>query len=129
MTKIQRDLVIKSLYVDLGEKNIFYLLKNLPLEMREQKRQLLNNEFSYNDEDVRCKFSVVYTDFRVRHPKLNGYIDRSILNYRYYYMFNKFDDKEDSYYLKYVYKPTIQTYGYLEKSPLTLKEKSTMKMW
>jgi hypothetical protein len=30
-------------------------------------------------------------------------------------MFNKFDDKEDSYYLKYVYKPNIETYDYMEK--------------
>jgi hypothetical protein len=34
-------------------------------------------------------------------------------------MFNKFDNKEDSYYLKYVYKPNLKTYGYVEKSPLT----------
>jgi hypothetical protein len=42
----------------------------------------------------------MYTEFRVSHPKLNGNIDRSTLNHSYYYMFNKFDDKEDSYYLK-----------------------------
>jgi hypothetical protein len=74
MYQVERDTVIKSLYVDLREKNIFHLLKNLHLQIQEQKRDLLNNQFSYNDEDVRCKFSVVYTDFRVRHPELYGHI-------------------------------------------------------
>jgi hypothetical protein len=87
--------------------------------MREQKAELLNNEFSYNDEDVRCKFSVVHAEFRVRHPKLYGNIDRSMLNYPNYYMFNKFDDKEDSYYLKYIYSPSRYVYDCIEKSPLT----------
>jgi hypothetical protein len=39
------------------------------------------------------------------------HIDRSILNYHYYNMFNKFADKEDSYYLKYVYCPGRDVYG------------------
>jgi hypothetical protein len=34
-------------------------------------------------------------------------------------MFNKFDDKDDSYYLKYVYSPEQHLYGYIEMSPLT----------
>jgi hypothetical protein len=34
-------------------------------------------------------------------------------------MFNKFDENEDSYYLKYICNPNIKTYGYVEKSPLT----------
>jgi hypothetical protein len=34
-------------------------------------------------------------------------------------MFNKFDDKEDSYYLKYIYRPDKIVYGYIEKSPFT----------
>jgi hypothetical protein len=101
------------MYVNLHEKNIFNVLKNLHLEMREQKRDLLNNEFSYNDEDVRCIFSVVYTDFRIRHPKLYGNIDRSTLNHSIYYMFNKFTDDEDSYYLKYIYRPDKYVYGYV----------------
>jgi hypothetical protein len=62
---------------------------------------------------------VVYTDFRARHPKLYGNIDRSTLNHTSYYMFNKFDDKEDSYYLKYIYHPDKYVYGYVEKNPLT----------
>jgi hypothetical protein len=33
MTQVERDTVIKSLYVDIREKNIFDLLKNLHLEM------------------------------------------------------------------------------------------------
>jgi hypothetical protein len=79
--------------------------------MWEQKAELQNEEFSYNDEDVRCKFSVVYTEFRVSHGKLYGHIYRSTLNHTNYYMFNKFDDKEDSYYLKYVYCPSRNVYG------------------
>jgi hypothetical protein len=58
MNQIDRDKVIKSLYVDLHEKDIFIVLNSLHLQIREQKRDLLNNQFSYNDEDVRCKFSV-----------------------------------------------------------------------
>jgi hypothetical protein len=50
--------------------------------MREQKGELQNKEFSYNDEDVRCKFSVGYTEFRVRHSKLYGHINRLILDFR-----------------------------------------------
>jgi hypothetical protein len=119
MHQDDRDTVIKSLYVDLNEKNIFILLDNLHLQIREQKRDLLNNKFSYNDEDVRCKFSVVYTNFRVRHPKLYGNIDRSILNHTSYYMFNKFTEEDDSYYLKYIYRPDKYIYGYIEKNPLT----------
>jgi hypothetical protein len=46
-------------------------------------------------------------------------IGKSILNNHYYYMFNKFDDKKDSYYLEYVYKLTIETYGYVEKTQLS----------
>jgi hypothetical protein len=61
----------------------------------------------------------MYTEFRVSHPKLYGNIDRSKLNNDYCYMFNKFDDKEDSYYLKYVYYPSRNVYGYVEKSPHT----------
>jgi hypothetical protein len=87
--------------------------------MRDQKGELQNVKFSYNDEDVRCKFSVVYTEFRVSHSKLYGNIDRSTLNHPCYYMFNKFDDKEDSYYLKYIYVPKRNVYDYVEKSPLT----------
>jgi hypothetical protein len=105
LTQVERNTVIKSLYVDIHEKNIFIVLKNLHLQMREQKRDLLNNQFSYDDEDVRCKFSVVYSDFRVRYPKLYGNIDRSTLNHPNYYMFNKFTDDEDSYYLK-IYIPS-----------------------
>jgi hypothetical protein len=108
MTQIQRDIVIKLLYVNTLERNIFIVLRNFHAEMREQK-----------DEDVRCKFSVVYPEFRVRHPKLYGNIDRLILNHPHYYMFNKFDDKEESYYLKYIYSPKGNVYSYVEKSPLT----------
>jgi hypothetical protein len=119
MTQNERDIVIKSLYVDIGERNIFIVLRNLHTEMREQKAELQNKEFSYNDEDVRCKFSVVYTEFRLRHPKLYGNIDRSTLNHSIDYMFNKFTDDEDSYYLKYIYRPDKNVYGYIKKSPLT----------
>jgi hypothetical protein len=109
MTQTQRDTVIKSLYVDLREKNIFIVLKFLHVEILDGKHNLLNNEFSYDDENVRCKFSVVHTDFRVRHPKLYGNIDRSTLNHTSYYMFNKFSE-EDSYYLKYIYTIQINMY-------------------
>jgi hypothetical protein len=34
-------------------------------------------------------------------------------------MFNKFDDGEDSYYLKYIYCPGRSIYSYIEMSPLT----------
>jgi hypothetical protein len=34
-------------------------------------------------------------------------------------MFNKFEDEENSYYLKYIYSPTKDVYGYVEMSPLT----------
>jgi hypothetical protein len=34
-------------------------------------------------------------------------------------MFNKYDNKEDSYYLKYVYCPSRDVYGYAQKSLLT----------
>jgi hypothetical protein len=34
-------------------------------------------------------------------------------------MFNKFYDKEDSYYFKYIYNPVANIYGYIEMSPLT----------
>jgi hypothetical protein len=34
-------------------------------------------------------------------------------------MFNKFDDKDDSYYLKYVYYPSRDAYRYVEKSQVT----------
>jgi hypothetical protein len=47
-----------------------------------------------------------------------GNIDRSTLNWEYYYMFNKFDDKEDCYYLKYICSPGKNIYGYIEITPL-----------
>jgi hypothetical protein len=34
-------------------------------------------------------------------------------------MFNKFDDGEDSYYLKFMYNPVGNIYGYTEMNPLT----------
>jgi hypothetical protein len=66
---------------------------------------------------VRCKFSVVYIDFRINHPKLYENIERWTLNWKYYYMFNKLDEKEDSYYLKYIFCPRKCVYGYVKKSP------------
>jgi hypothetical protein len=72
-----------------------------------------------NNEDVRYKFSVVSAEFRIIHPEVYGYIDRSTLNSCYYCMFNKFDDKEDIYYLKYLYCPGRTLYDYVEKSPFT----------
>jgi hypothetical protein len=56
-------------------------------------------EFSFNDEDMRYKFSVVYTDFRVTHPKLLKTLADQHQSPTYYYVFNKFDEKEDSYYI------------------------------
>jgi hypothetical protein len=38
-------------------------------EIRDQKQDLKNEQFNFNDEDVKGKFSVVYTDFRATHPK------------------------------------------------------------
>jgi hypothetical protein len=34
-------------------------------------------------------------------------------------MFNKFDENEDSYYLKYIFCPCKAVYGHVEKNPLT----------
>jgi hypothetical protein len=68
---------------------------------------------------VKGKFSVVYTDFRATHPKFYWHINRSTLNHPYYYMFNKFNDKEDNYYLKCIFCPSRDVYGCVGKSPLT----------
>jgi hypothetical protein len=87
--------------------------------LREQKIELQYVNFSFNDEDVGCKFSVVYTNFRIMHAKLYGHIDRSTLNFQFYFMFNKFDDGDDNYYLKYMYYPKQYLYGYIEMSPIT----------
>jgi hypothetical protein len=119
MTQIQRNVLIKSLYVQQLDRNIFNVLACLHAEIREQKIELQKVNFSFNDEDVRCKFSVEYTNFRIIHPELYGHIDRSTLDFQYYYMFNKFDDKEDNHYLKFIYNPVGNIYGYIEKSLLT----------
>jgi hypothetical protein len=87
------------------------VLRGLHVEIQDYKTDLQNVDLSFNDEDVRSRFSVVYSEFRVSHPKLYGHIDRSKLNHRYYYIFNKFDDKEDSYYLKYIFSPSRYVYG------------------
>jgi hypothetical protein len=34
-------------------------------------------------------------------------------------MFNKFTEEDDSYYLKYIYRPDKYVYGYVEKNSLT----------
>jgi CRISPR/Cas system CSM-associated protein Csm4 (group 5 of RAMP superfamily) len=65
MTQIQREVFIKSLYVNVHEKNIFDLLSWVHAEIRDEKNELPNVDFSFNDENVRCKFSVVYTEFRI----------------------------------------------------------------
>jgi hypothetical protein len=52
------------------------VLSGVHVEIRSQKKDLQNEEFSFNDEDVRCKFSVVYIDFRINHPKLYENIER-----------------------------------------------------
>jgi hypothetical protein len=57
MTQTQKDIVIKSLYVNVHEKNIFLALRNLHAEMRKQKYDLQNVDFSFNNEDVRCKYT------------------------------------------------------------------------
>jgi hypothetical protein len=80
-----------------------------------------DKRFSFNDEDVRCKFSEVYTDFRITYAELFGYIHKSSLNeFHYYYMFNKFDDKEDSYYLKFIYDPVGNIYDYIDYQQLSI---------
>jgi hypothetical protein len=120
MTQIQRNVLMKSLYVNEFDRNIINVLECPHAKIRDQNIQLQDKKFSFNNEDVRCKFSVVYTNFRITHPELYGYIDKSSLNeFHYYYMFNKFDDKEDSYYLKFIYNPVGNIYGYIEMSPLT----------
>jgi hypothetical protein len=105
MTPIQRNVLMKLLYVNIIDRNIFNVLACLHAEIREQKIDLQSENFSFNDEDVRCKFSVVYTNFRIAHPELYGHLDRSSLDWKFYFMFNKFDDKDDSYYLKFIYCP------------------------
>jgi hypothetical protein len=119
MTPIQRDVLMKSLYVNEFDRNIFNVLVYLHDEIRDEKIDLQNVNFSFNDEDVRCKFSVVYTNIRITHPELYGHIDRSSLDFQHYYMFNKFDDKDDSYCLKFICNPSENIYGYIEMSPLT----------
>jgi hypothetical protein len=98
MTLIEKVVIIKLLHVNVYEKNIFDVLDGVHRDMRTQKQDLQNEEFNFNDKDVRFKFSVVYTDFRVNHPKLYENIDRSTSKLDYFYMFNKFDENEDSYY-------------------------------
>jgi hypothetical protein len=107
ITPIQRNVLMKSLYVNIIDRNIFNLLVYLHDEIPDQKIDLQNVNFSFSDEDMRCKFSVVYTNFRITHPELYGHIDRSKLDFHYYYMFNKFDDGDDSYYLKFIYFPKL----------------------
>jgi hypothetical protein len=113
MTQIQRDLLMKSLYVNENDRNIFNVLYHIHAEIQVQKINLQHMKFTFNDEDVRCKFSVVYTSFRIAHPNLYGHLDRSSLNYQYYFMFNKFDDGDDSYYLKFIYCSEQHLYGYI----------------
>jgi hypothetical protein len=78
MTPTQRAVLIKLLYINVHEKNIFDVLSNIHREIGNQKEDLQNEEFSFNDEDVRCKFSVVHTDFRINHPKLYANVNRLI---------------------------------------------------
>jgi hypothetical protein len=47
-----------------------------------------------------------------------GNIGRSTSKSNYYYLFNKFDEKEDSYFLKYVFCPRKAEFSYPGKSPL-----------
>jgi hypothetical protein len=83
-------------------KTFLMFLILLHAKIPEQKIELQNKNFSFDDEDVRCKFSVVYTNFIIAYSEVYWNIYRSTLNRKYYFMFNKFDDKEDSYYLKYI---------------------------
>jgi hypothetical protein len=87
---------------------------------------LQNEEFCFNDEDVRFKFSVVYTNFRISNSELYGNIDRSTSKSDYHCIFNKFDENEDSYYLKYIFSPRKDGYCYVEKSPLCQYYKSAI---
>jgi hypothetical protein len=120
MTQIQRNVLMKSLYVNEFDINIFNMLACLHAEIRDQKIDLQGVNFSFNDENARCKFSVVYTNFRITHSELYGHLDRSSLGkFQYFYMFNKFDDENDSYYLKFIYCPEQYLYGYIEMSPIT----------
>jgi hypothetical protein len=77
MTQTQRHLLIKSLYVNENDKNIFNVLAYVHAEIQVQKIDLQDVKFTFNDEDVRSKFSVVYTSFRIAHPDLCGHLDRS----------------------------------------------------
>jgi hypothetical protein len=119
MTQNQRNVLIKSLYVNENDKIIFNVLHYLHTEIQVQKIDLQGEDFTFNDEDVRRKFSVVYTSFRIAHPNMYGHLDRLLLNYEDYFMFNKFDDGEDSYYLKFIYCPEPHIYCYLEMNPIT----------
>jgi hypothetical protein len=59
MSPIERVILIKSLYKNVYEKNIFDVLSCVDVEIWSQKKDLQNEKFSFNDEDVRCKFSGV----------------------------------------------------------------------
>jgi uncharacterized protein YijF (DUF1287 family) len=58
------------------------VLDTVHAEIREQKIDLQSEKFSFNDEDMRFKFSVMHTNFRIKHPKLYGNIDRSTLDFQ-----------------------------------------------
>jgi hypothetical protein len=64
------------LYINVHDKNFFDMLSGVHKEIPSQKQDLQNEELSFNYEDVRCKFSVVYTDFRISNPVLYGNIGR-----------------------------------------------------
>jgi hypothetical protein len=67
---------MKSLYVHPFDNIIFNVLACFHDEITNQKNELQNKDFSFNDEDVRCKFSVVYTNFLITHPGLYGHINK-----------------------------------------------------
>jgi hypothetical protein len=49
MIQTQRDVVIKLLYLNLHNKNILEVLNGVHAEIREQKHDLQNVGFSFND--------------------------------------------------------------------------------